>query len=93
MARLKVFSVYDSKIKAYMQPFFMQHAGQALRSWENLVNDGQSTVSQHPGDFTLMEIGTFDDEKGVLESYQAAISTQTALAAKRKPEGTLPLSM
>jgi len=50
---MKMFSCYDSKAEAYMQPFFMNAKGQALRAFADLVNDGQSQFSKHPEDFVL----------------------------------------
>jgi hypothetical protein len=59
---LKCFTVYDNKAGAYMQPFYTQSRGQALRSFADTANDQASTISRHAGDFTLFQIGEFNDE-------------------------------
>lgn len=64
---LKAFSVYDSKALCYGVPFFMSSTGAAVRAFSDLVNDSQSTVYRHPGDFVLYQIGLFDDSVGKLE--------------------------
>lgn len=70
---LKVFSVYDVKAEAYLQPFFMTSKGQAVRGFTDLLNDGQSQFSKHPGDFTLFELGSFDDSNGFFTSNTVPI--------------------
>lgn len=84
MARLKMLSVYDSKIAGYMTPFFSVHAGQALRGWEEVCNDGQSPMSKFPADFTLFELGEFDDSCGELVMHKEAVNLGTAASFKRK---------
>lgn len=68
---LKIFTVYDSKTEAYMQPQFMQSTGQALRAFEDAVNDDTHPFHKHAADFTLFELGTFDDQTGVFSTYAA----------------------
>lgn len=62
--KLKVFSVYDEKACAFSSPFNMAHKGQAMRAFQDLIQDGKSMVSKHPGDFKLYELGEFDDNSG-----------------------------
>lgn len=64
--KVKVYSVFDSKVGSFMQPFFAMADGQAVRSFSDLAMDGQSGCSKHPGDFELHFIGEFDDESGEL---------------------------
>lgn len=71
---IKVFSVFDDKVKAFRYPFFIQSAGQAVRGFIDLVNDGKSEVSKYPADFTLFEHGTFDDESGVLTVLKTPVN-------------------
>jgi len=77
--KLKLFTVYDSKIGAFAQPFFMQSKGQALRSWMDVVNDKSTQFCKHPEDFTLFEIAEYDDSNGKFENLPAPISLGTAL--------------
>lgn len=78
--KTKIFTVYDVKAQANMTPFFMQSTGQAVRAFEDTVNDPKSAFNKHPEDYTLFEIGTFDDQTGTLENHKASISLGTALS-------------
>lgn len=62
----KVFGVYDSKVNAYLQPFFSESAGGAIRAFADVSNDRQSPIGRHPGDYQLYELGTFDTSTGML---------------------------
>jgi hypothetical protein len=74
-----VFSVYDSKAEAYMQPFFMNTKGQALRVFQDSLEDNQSQLSKHPEDFTLFQIGTFNQQNASLIPLKTPISLGTAI--------------
>lgn len=89
--KLVMFSVYDSKVEAWMPPFFMRSKGEALRAWSQTVNDGQSAMSHHPADFSLMEIGNFDDENGKVLGHTVPVSLGTGLEFKKLPSEQLPL--
>jgi len=68
----KIYSVYDMKIKAYMQPMFRRSKGEALRELIDAVNLGDKTKSNialHPEDFCLYELGEWDDEEGVITMH------------------------
>lgn len=91
MAKLKVFSVFDSKLQVWMNPMVMQHTGQAERMWMEIVNDGQSLPSKHPSDFALYQVGEFDDNSGMLTALAAPTQVMTGTSAKKLPEGVLPL--
>lgn len=62
----KLFGVYDSKALAFLQPFFSVSNGAAIRAFEDVVRDGQSPISKHPGDYQLYELGQFDDRSGLV---------------------------
>lgn len=65
---VRVFAVYDSKAQAFMQPFFSNATGSAIRAFGDASNDGKSAFSLHPGDYQLYEIGSYDDLEGRLTS-------------------------
>lgn len=58
---LKIFTIYDSKAEAYLQPFFMKSVGEAMRAFEDAVNDDKHQFAKHIEDYTLFEVGVFDD--------------------------------
>lgn len=63
---LKVFSVYDSKVGSYLSPFFVRSKGEAIRGVVNELENPNSNLAKFPADFTLFEIGEYDDEHGTL---------------------------
>ena len=71
---LKVFTVYDSKAEAYYQPHYNSATGAAIRNFTDAVNNSETTFSKHPEDYTLFEIGTFDDGKGTVTMHHAHVS-------------------
>jgi hypothetical protein len=60
----KVFTVYDEKSEAYLQPFFLDTLGQATRSISDLVNDSNHTFGKHTSDYSLFQLAEFDDSNG-----------------------------
>lgn len=63
---LIAFAFYDTKASFFSAPFFMSHRGQALRAAMDLGSDLSTTIGKYPTDFVLYELGTFDDQTGVL---------------------------
>lgn len=86
--KLKMYTVFDVKSEAYLQPFFMQTKGQALRAWITSVNDPNTNFCKYPGDFTLFEIGEFDDSNGVITMYDSKINLGSALEHQSKTQST-----
>lgn len=80
----KAFNVYDSKVEAYNTPFFLRHKGEALRSFEEIANDKSSAIGKHPGDFTLFEIGTYNELTGELACYESKINLGCAIELVRQ---------
>lgn len=74
----KIFTIYDSKTEAYMSPFFNHATGGAIRSFEEACRDESSTFHKYPTDFTLFEIGTFDDTTAQITLHDAKISLGSA---------------
>ena len=60
----KMFSVYDLKTKAFMQPWFSPEPGSAMRAFGDECNKANSPLAAHPEDYQLFELGSFDDISG-----------------------------
>lgn len=80
---LKVFSIYDSKTEAFIQPFYSQATGAAIRSFETAANEEGHQFATHAGDYTLFELGTFDESAGRFSLLDAPINLGTALQMQR----------
>lgn len=61
---LLAYSLLDNKTGHFSPPFFMNHRGHAIRAIIELGTDRNTTVGRHPADFTLCEVGVFDDQVG-----------------------------
>ena len=70
----KVFSVYDSKSEAFGRPMFAGTKGLALRSFTEISNDSGSEIGKYPADFTLFELGEYDDSNGSFNLHSTPIS-------------------
>lgn len=68
--KLKVYSVFDVKAGVYATPFFQLNDGVAVRSFTDMVNNSKSTPFLHAGDYSLLCIGLFDDDSGVISSHK-----------------------
>lgn len=89
--KLKIFSICDVKAGAFLAPFFQRSSAEALRSFETAVNDPQSTFSRYPTDFTLFELGEFDDASATITLHEAKRPLAGALELVKRSEAPLPL--
>lgn len=72
---MKIFSIFDQKAAAYLSPFTLQSEAHAIRQLADVLLSNQtSPFSDYPEDFTLMEIGTWDQLTGEIHPHQAFIS-------------------
>lgn len=71
--KVKVCSVFDSKVGAFQQPFFARTAGEAVRMFEDAVKKPDSGFFAHPGDYSLFDLGSFDDSTGKFEMPTAPV--------------------
>nr|QJB20537.1 MAG: nonstructural protein [Microvirus sp.] len=67
--KLKVFSIRDAKVEAFMQPFFSQTTGSGIRLFTDSIEGPQNGFSKHPEDYALFELGEFDQETGLLSPH------------------------
>ena len=57
-----VFTVHDVKAQAYLPPFILPKREMAIRTFSDCVNSDSHQFAAHPEDYTLFELGFFDDE-------------------------------
>jgi len=80
----KVFTVFDSKAAAYLQPFFTATTGLAIRSFQDAALNPEHQFNKHLGDYTLFEIGTYDDLTGKFVQSESFHNLGTALSYASK---------
>lgn len=78
MAVLKIFSIYDKASQAYMRPMFMPTKGIALRGFMDAVADPQHEMHKHPRDYTLFELGEFDESNASITMLKSPVSVANA---------------
>lgn len=91
MAKKMLYSVYDTKVQYFRDPMFMRNRGEALRTWTEVANAEKHEISSHPSDFSLMELGEFDDQTGKIEMLPVPHSLGLAVQFKKAPESPAPL--
>lgn len=69
--KVNIYAIYDSKAKAYLQPWFAPNSATAFRNIEKAMRNPQSPFVDFPADFNLFELGVFDDESGIIETHSA----------------------
>lgn len=77
--KLRIFSIFDSKLDAFAAPFFMSTIGQATRAFTDEASNPQSSLSKHPEDYTLFELGEFDDQNAAFTLHPSPKSIGLAL--------------
>lgn len=64
---MKIYSVYDKGVTAFLTPFFARARGEALRMFTDAVLDKNSPFIRHKADYCLYELGEFNELSGRLE--------------------------
>ena len=65
--KLKIFSVHDSKVSAFLNPFFVRTTGEATRMFSDAVQREASGFKAHAEDYTLFEVGSWDDQTAAID--------------------------
>lgn len=90
---LRLYTVYDSKAELYMPPFCQKTKGEALRGFADAIQGGgDNNLAKHPEDFTLFEVGLFEDSDGTIQMHDAKISLANGIefsATKEEPRARL----
>jgi hypothetical protein len=68
---LQIFVVKDRATDQFGNPMFLVAKGQAIRSFSDEVNRSapDNQIFQHPDDFDLFELGSYDSNTGVFETH------------------------
>lgn len=75
--KLKIFAIYDSKSEVFDKPMYAKTTQEMIRDLSYVVNkpNEQNKLYLYPSDFTLFELGEYDDNTGKTE----CLSTPHAL--------------
>ena len=75
----QLITVHDSKSGIFTPPVSVIAIGEAIRTFEDAVNDPQSPFNKHPEDYTLFHIGSYDETTASVEMLQSPLSLGGAL--------------
>ena len=64
--KMFVYSVFDSCASTYDRPMICGSDGEMMRMFGDIARDKQHPIGQHPEHYTLMRIGTWDNNKGFI---------------------------
>lgn len=63
---MKIYSIRDNAVEAFLQPFFSATTNSALRAVKEAVNDPKHDFHKHAADYSIWDIAEFDDATGVI---------------------------
>ncbi|UIB81452.1 nonstructural protein [Flyfo microvirus Tbat2_130] len=64
---MKIFSLYDTAIQSHStNPFFQPSSAAAVRAIKGEMQNPESMLAKHPGDFELWCLGEYDEQKGTI---------------------------
>lgn len=70
---LKMYTVYDSITKIYHPPMYCHNDNHAKRVFKAIINAKDKVFNTSPADFSLCEVGTFNDQDGNIETVKVPI--------------------
>lgn len=65
MSTLGIYAVHDYAAEVYHNPFCAPNDAVARRGFEVVVNNPEHPFGQHPDDYSLFRVGTFDQHTGM----------------------------
>lgn len=74
-----VFAIYDSGISTWLTPLYFRNKGEAIRWWAEVCNNPEAKISKHPADYTLFEVGTWNDDNNSFNLLAAPVKLGLAL--------------
>lgn len=89
--KLFLYTVHDRAVNAYLSPYYARTEAEAIRSLENAARDPNHAFSQHPGDYRLFALGSYDDATARFDLLPAPVfvtSVEQLLAQLLLPLGT-----
>lgn len=75
MNKLIICAIHDTKAEAYMNPFYMRSEGEAIRAFGDAIDKGDTPLSQHPEDYVLYKLGTFDQSTAAIEYLYKSLAS------------------
>ena len=81
---LKLFSVFDSKVGAYTSPTVARSSAEAMRQFGVACNSADHQFFKWAEDFTLFELGEWDELTGTMLPYPTPLAICKAIECSGK---------
>lgn len=85
----KVYTVFDDKTGYYAKPIFASAKGEAIRSFTEASNDITTQIGKYPEDFTLFEVGEYDDSNASFKCHETPHVVGKAIEFKSVSESVV----
>ena len=69
--KLNLYSIFDKAVESFNAPFYMHTDKEAIRAFNAECMNPESKIAQHPVDFELHMLGTFDNQTSVIDQTGA----------------------
>lgn len=89
--KLRMYSIRDGAVGAFMRPWFARSDGEARRAFMDQVNSPETALGQHPEDYCLFFLGEVEELTGEVEVPPQPESLGLATSYLR--EGVTPLAV
>lgn len=63
-------ALYDRATEAHAPIMTVNTRAEAIRSFRQAVNDPQTPINNNPTDFELYQLGTYNDQTGVITATE-----------------------
>lgn len=60
--KFQIFAIKDHALDAYMRPWYAQTIGQAIRMFQDEINNPQGEMHKHADDYDLYHLGEWNEE-------------------------------
>lgn len=85
---LQIMVAFDKKAASYLTPFFVTRGELGIRSFSSAVNGAPgSAIADHPEDFALYQLGTYNDDSGKLNPFAEPVHVVEAVKLKKDRTG------
>ncbi len=87
MQKLEIFTIFDQKANAYLQPFFSNNTDTARREFHKAINQ-EGQFNSYAEDYSLFYLGAFDQDEGTFDLSDVAQHIVNAITLREIPYET-----
>jgi len=68
--KMMMYSIFDTASGIYQRPMFARADGEIMREFQNICTDKEHPCGQHPEDYSLYRLATFNDQNGKVDNEE-----------------------